>query len=112
MFLMELLDLQEKVSPVQADTIVVRPQTRIIAGKSVLGNGGLRVPTIFAPEYSGYKFQVQGVEQPPGTILEFRNMTIVMPDAVFDSPETNFQESSIMDYFDMGTSARVCFLNR
>jgi hypothetical protein len=37
-----------------------------------------RVPTIFAPFYSGYKFSLAGRESPPGTTLFLTNFTILV----------------------------------
>lgn len=103
------LDVQEKVPAAAASgPIIVKSVSRIITGRSVLGNGGLRIPTVFAPLYSGYKFMLQAVESPPGTTLELRNMTVVIADGVF----TELHSSGMMDYFDLGTAARVCFMNR
>lgn len=68
----------------------------------------LRIPTIFAPQYSGYKFEIQGVTEPPGATLHFSNMTIVMPDAKYSAMAT----SGFMEYFDLGERARVCVANR
>lgn len=89
----------------------------MLVGQSLLNNGGLRVPTIYAPEYADQRFQLLGVENPPGTILELRNMTFVLPDGVFDAVGPNgsvqaLHSSGMMDYFELGKAARVCIINR
>lgn len=91
-----------------AGPIIAPAPSRIVSGRSNLGNGGLRVPTIFAPEYAGYRFEVAGVDFPPGAILEMRNMTVVLPGVAFNELDA----SPLFEYFTMGQSARVCFMNR
>ena len=85
---------------------------RQLKGKSVLLSQSdeqpLRIPTIFAPFYSGYKFQLEGREAPPPTTLHLSNMTLLVANATY----ANLPTSGMMDYFDLGTSARVCVTNR
>lgn len=91
-----------------AGPVVVNPPSRIISGRSNLGNGGLRIPTVFSPEYAGYTFQMVGVDFPPGAILEMRNMTVVLPGVAFK----DLDASPLFDYFTIGNAGRVCFMNR
>ena len=67
-----------------------------------------RIPTVFAPFYSGYRFEMEGRETPPGTTLHLSNMTILVPNATYE----NLGTSGIMDYFEFGDSARFCITNR
>jgi hypothetical protein len=85
---------------------------REVKGRSVpASDSGMqpkRIPTIFAPFHSGYKFSLAGRESPPGSVLLFSNMTLLMANATYSS----FNTSGIMEYFDLGTNARFCFINR
>lgn len=91
--------------------LITFPGTTLI-GESVLDTLSTvrprRIPTVFAPFHAGTKFRVEGRESPPRTTLTFSNMTLLMPDVAYTS---SFQ-SGFMDYFDLGRSARICFMNR
>jgi hypothetical protein len=67
-----------------------------------------RIPTIFAPFYSGFKFRLAGRESPPGTTLFFTNFTILVANGTYE----NLFTSGMMEYFDFGTAARLCVANR
>jgi hypothetical protein len=67
-----------------------------------------RIPTIFAPFYSGFKFKLAGRQSPPGTTLFLTNLTLLVANATYD----NLFTSGMMEYFTFGTYARVCFSNR
>jgi hypothetical protein len=85
---------------------------RQFTGHSVLGSVAnvqlKRVPTIFAPFYSGFKFRMAGRESPPGTAVLFTNITLLVANATYETLFT----SGMMDFFALGTLARVCFSNR
>lgn len=68
----------------------------------------LRIPTVFAPFYAGAVFPIQASNAPPGTTLHFANMTLFVANATY----ATLGESGVMDYFQLGTHARVCFSNR
>ena len=85
---------------------------RQLKGRSVLDTLAdrqpKRIPTIFAPFYSGFKFRLVERETPPGTTLHFSNMTLMLPNATYE----NLASSGMMEYFDFGQSARTCITNR
>lgn len=95
--------------PVPADAtkeIVVESPGRLFTGKSTPGpEEGLRIPTVFAPFYSGFSFRVveeaQG-DRPP--IIVFRNMTFFVPNTTYLELPT----SRALDYFELG-HVRLCF---
>jgi hypothetical protein len=67
-----------------------------------------RIPTIFAPFYSGFRFKLAGREVPPGTSLFLTNLTFLVANGTYE----NLFTSGMMDFFSFGTAARMCVLNR
>lgn len=63
---------------------------------------------MFAPFHAGAKFSLQGRDTPPGTTLAFSNVTPLLPNATY----AGIFDSGLMEFFDLGRSARVCFTNR
>ena len=91
---------------------VIQFPGRQLTGKSVIDSLSdkqpKRIPTVFNPFYSGFKFRLVARESPPGTTLHFSNMTLMVQNATYDSLAT----SGVMDFFEFGDSARVCITNR
>lgn len=104
--------VQEMVPSSEAMPIPVNFPALSLKGQSVehttSAGHPLRIPTIFAPQYSGYKFELEGLSQPPGTTLHVSNMTIVDANAEY----ANMAKSDLLDYFDFGQNSRVCATNR
>jgi hypothetical protein len=67
-----------------------------------------RIPTIFAPFYSGFKFKLAGRDSPPGTTLFLNNLTFLVANGTYEDLFT----SGMMDFFSFGTAARMCVSNR
>jgi hypothetical protein len=67
-----------------------------------------RIPTVFAPFYSGCKFRLAERESPPGTTLFLTNLTLLVANGTYESLFT----SGMMDFFSLGTAARICVANR
>lgn len=67
-----------------------------------------RIPTVFAPFHAGWIFRTDSRDAPPGVTLQFSNMTLLLSNVTYEG----IYESGLMEFFDLGTSAQVCFVNR
>eukprot|EP00892_Ulva_mutabilis_P007870 jgi/Ulvmu1/5455/UM226_0003.1 len=107
------LDTELGLVPASAatPTLIVKFPGVSLRGESVLDTLSAqqlrRIPTVFAPFRAGTIFQVDGQDTPPGVTLNFSNMTLFMPDVIYEDIYT----SGLMEYFQFGRSARVCFTN-
>jgi hypothetical protein len=66
-----------------------------------------RIPTIFAPFYSGFKFKLAGRDSPPATTLFLTNLTFLVANATYQ----DIFASGMMDFFTLGTVSRLCVAN-
>lgn len=67
-----------------------------------------RIPTISAPFYSGYKFELEDKSQPDCTISHFTNITTMIANDTYEHLAT----SGLLDFFQLGTYAVICITNR
>lgn len=79
-------------------------------GANIKGAGAAAdaFPTVWAPFHSGWVFRTADHPSPPGTVLHFANMTLVLPNATY----AGVHESGFMDFLDLGERGHVCFTNR
>lgn len=68
----------------------------------------VRLPIVYAPFHAGIVFPVQGTASAPGATLHFSNVTFLVSNATYDA----LGASGAMDFFALGSYARVCFSNR
>eukprot|EP00892_Ulva_mutabilis_P010488 jgi/Ulvmu1/7811/UM004_0040.1 len=81
-----------------------------IRGSGIPGHaphGAPAFPTVWAPFRSGWVFQTAGHGAPPGTILHFANVTLVLPNATY----AGVYDSGFLDFLRFGENSRVCFTN-
>lgn len=65
-------------------------------------------PTVWAPFRGGWVFRTADHAAPPGTVLHFANITLVLPNATY----ADIYNSGFMDFLDLGERGHVCFTNR
>lgn len=88
-------------------TAVLQHPGANIKGKGANLHGGA-FPTVWAPFHSGWVFRTADSAAPPGTVLHFSNVTLVLSEATY----TGTHGSGFMDFLDLGKNGHVCFTNR